>query len=363
MVIAVDACFGLDHSLNKHHHFITTCFVQLAARYPKHQFIFITDYPFNPSFDIPKNIIYVIRNTLYHRGLLRSWWYTIKLPAILKRYKVDILINGSNPYNSKTKIPQILIVDPFDLQQANSKLNQSLHRSAGIVVLTNDSRQEVIQKYAISPQKIDVIPIAVDDVYRPIDFDQKEWIKNKYSQGIDYFLFAGPATLESNLIMLLKAFSHFKKWQKSAMRLLLVMDDISRQSKSFLQSLQTYKYKDDVIILDNLSNGDLPLIYASAYVMICTFANMNALYSMLAAIKCSTPVIAVKNKITAEFFGETILSYEQPDQFEELGNLMMLLYKDENKRMEMINNGLAHVQKYNWLTATDMLWHLLQHLA
>ena len=54
-----------------------------------------------------------------------------------------------------------------------------------------------------------------------MDWEEKELIKEKYADGKAYFLFSGDINQRSNLINLLKAFSFFKKRQKSNMLLLI----------------------------------------------------------------------------------------------------------------------------------------------
>ena len=68
--------------------------------------------------------------------------------------------------------------------------------------------------------KLHVINPGIDEIFKPLDWEEKEIIREKYAEGKAYFLFSGDINRRSNLINLLKAFSFFKKRQKSNMMLL-----------------------------------------------------------------------------------------------------------------------------------------------
>ena len=59
-------------------------------------------------------------------------------------------------------------------------------------------------------------------MFEPINEQEKEAIKNKYSEGKEFFLFNSIFPGQEDFIDLLKSFSHFKKRQQSNFKLLLI---------------------------------------------------------------------------------------------------------------------------------------------
>lgn len=83
-----------------------------------------------------------------------------------------------------------------------------------------------------------------------MEWEEREQIKEKYTGGTEYFLYTGPLYPPDLLITLLKAFSHFKKWQRSNMKLTLA-GPASKKTAQLKEKLATYKYREDVVILED----------------------------------------------------------------------------------------------------------------
>ncbi|WP_353934802.1 glycosyltransferase, partial [Acinetobacter baumannii] len=67
-----------------------------------------------------------------------------------------------------------------------------------------------------------------------------------------------------NLLHLLKAFSLFKKWHKSNMKL-VIAGRLAWHYETFLEKLKTYKYKNDIVLTGYLPETDLQALVAGAY--------------------------------------------------------------------------------------------------
>lgn len=83
-----------------------------------------------------------------------------------------------------------------------------------------------------------------------MEWEEKEAIKEKYTNGTDFFLFNGPLYPPDTLISLLKAFSAFKKWQQSSLKLVLAGPS-GKKTAELKGKLESYKYREDVILLEN----------------------------------------------------------------------------------------------------------------
>lgn len=97
-----------------------------------------------------------------------------------------------------------------------------------------------------------------------MEWEEIEQIKEKYASGTGYFLYAGPVYPPDLLITLLKAFSHFKKWQQSNMKLVLA-GPINRKTKKLKEKLATYKYREDVIIIEGPAAEAIDELTAAAF--------------------------------------------------------------------------------------------------
>ncbi len=92
-------------------------------------------------------------------------------------------------------------------------------------------------------------------------------MKERYGDGNEYFIYKGIIGIEKNLVNLLKAFSFFKKRQRSKMQLLMT-GMAGEKYEEFVRSLQSYKFKNDVKVLIDLPGSESKKMFASAYAML-----------------------------------------------------------------------------------------------
>jgi glycosyltransferase involved in cell wall biosynthesis len=344
--------------------FMLEPFKVIAAQYPQHEFIFITDKPLDKTFSSLKNITSVIETEI--KNTLRwQLWLNYKLPALTKKYKADILINTNGTCSLRTKIPQCIIVQDLFLQQSQSMLKKklqfykkqlpaSLAKAKKIVSITQSAKKDILDNYKINEEKIDAVYYGANEPFKPISWKQKEDIKEKYAEGKEFFLFTGSADPINNLIPLLKAFSLFKKRQKSNM-LLLIASTHSLQDDGFTASLRTYKYRNEVKLIENLKEDDLAKIMATTYAVVYPSYIERTATSILQAMKCQVPVIVTDKPFFHEICGDAGL-YADPNQQECIAERMMLVFKDEKKRNELIEKGTECAKQYSWDKTAMLLW-------
>jgi glycosyltransferase involved in cell wall biosynthesis len=172
--------------------------------------------------------------------------------------------------------------------------------------------------------------------------------------GNEYFLVTG-SNQSDNLITVLKAFSVFKKMQKSNMLLLILSP--KNMDTAFLQKLESFKYKNEVRIVqvDKYKAGH---ITAASYAFLQPFQGEE--YSnALQAMKCNVPVIAGDKEVTGEVCGDAAI-YTDPRDHKQVADKMMLLYKDENLRSSLIEKGKQQVAKYSWDVTAKAFWRSIE---
>ena len=139
---------------------------------------------------------------------------------------------------------------------------------------------------------------------------------------------------------------------------LLIAGTPDKKFKQFLDNLKTYRYRDEVKILSGLPVTELAQITAAAYAFIFPVLFDNFTHHPLNAMQSGVPVITSKCCALPETFADAAL-YVNPEDFKDLAEKMMLLYKDEQKRNQLISTGLLQAKKYNWDNTANHLWELI----
>lgn len=360
MVIAVNlrTLSGNDESAN----FLEECFKKIAILNPGAQFIFITEKKFPEAHSFQQNIKQIVIEQTSSNPLLWKLWYNYKLPAVLKKYHADILINADGVGSLRTKLPQCLFINDVSFQHhpagyskkylrfAKVATRHFLKKANIIIAGSHFLKEQIVKDCKIDSPKIEVVYPFLLTKNKTIDAEMKESIKEKYTEGREYFfadcyLVEGKIHPGSNLINLLKAFSFFKKRQKSNMQLVINVPKIL-SNDPFMECLRLFKFRREVKIVTNLPGDELQKVTAAAYAFMRPALAENHFGALLQAMQCEVPVICSNGGVAMETFADAAL-YVNPENHEDIADKMMLLFKDENKRKDLIQKGLGASSKYN----------------
>ena len=350
MVIAVNTKIPVDSMHGRMENFIEDVCKFIAIQQPDHRFLFISDSRVDKSFAYPGDTIHLTAKPKAGNFLLRKYWYDIKIPSILKKYKADIFVSYGNICAMNTDTPQYIIAHrPESIKKNETKF---FTRAEMIITGSVFSKNIILEKCRIASEKIQVVYPAASEIFKPAGMHQKEKARGKYSDGKEYFYYTGALKQEKSFINLLKAFSHFKKRQKSNLKLLL-----SRKlmNGAFAKSLSTYSYRKDVQLIEITNEKERAEVMASAYAVLYLFPDTDFPVSALEAMQCGAPVITVAHPSIEELTGDAVL-YAGTNDPKDLGEKMIRLYTDEDLRHHLVEKGKQIALQFSWQDSAELLW-------
>jgi glycosyltransferase involved in cell wall biosynthesis len=370
MRIAVNTRFLLHDYLEGYGYFLYETFQRITRNHPEHEFIFIFDRPYDQRFIFSANVIPVVVGPPARHPILWKLWYDIRVPSILKKYKADVFVSCDGFCSLTTSIPQCLVVHDLSFLHFPSFIPKThelylkrytpkfVAKAAITITVSEFSKKDILSQYKVDASKVAVVYNAVKEQFHPITEKEKEDTKNKYSEGKDYFVYAGSVHPRKNLTNLLKAFSVFKKKQKSSLKL-IIAGRLAWKFNSFVESLQSYKYRDDVIMTGYLPEEELVRIVGSAYALVYPSLWEGFGVPVLEAMRCEVPVITSLGSAMQEIAKEAAL-YADPANYNDIADKMMLLYKDENLRSKLVQQGKQVEKEYSWDRSAEQLWDKIQ---
>ena len=144
-------------------------------------------------------------------------------------------------------------------------------KSSRIVTVSEFTKQDIVSKYNIPSEKIDVIYNGVNSEYTPVSEDRKEKVKVEFTGGKDFFLYVGSIHPRKNIENLLKAFEEFKNENNSEVKLVLAGNK-GWSNEEMQKYYEGMKHKHDVVFTGRVSteqlNGLLGAAKALTYVFI-----------------------------------------------------------------------------------------------
>ena len=223
-----------------------------------------------------------------------------------------------------------------------------------IATVSQFSKNDIVEKYKINPSKIDVVYNGANEVFKPISTTEKEVIKEKYSQGFNYFLYVGSIHPRKNVSRLLQAFDVFKSETNSNFKLVL-SGRMAWKTSEVSIVLNQMKFKNDVIFTGYLSNEDLAKITASSFALCYVSLFEGFGIPIIEAMKCGVPVIC-SNTSSMKEIGEGATVQINPNSIESISYAMVLLCKDKVLQQTLIEKGLERQTKFSWDKSADLLW-------
>lgn len=365
MIIAVNTRF-LVNELEGCGYFIHGLFKTLVRKHPEHQFYFLFDRPFNEEYAFTSNVHPLIVAPPARHPVLWKYWYDINIPLVLKKIKADIFISPDGFCSLTTKLPQCLIIHDLGFLHQPEAYKTShvrflktntpkfLKKAKSVVTVSQFSKDDIVKHYKTDVGKIDIVHNGVKDVFRQLSYDEKNTIKEKYAEGREYFMYVGAIQPRKNLIALLKAFSIFKKRLQSNMKL-VITGRLAWKNEAFLQLMKTYKHRADVVLTGYLPEEELAAVLGSAYALVYPSLFEGFGVPVVEAMKCGVPVLTSEKTSMEEAGGDAAL-YFNPKDHQDIADKMMLIYKDESLRKQLIEKGILNAGKYSWEKSAELFW-------
>jgi glycosyltransferase involved in cell wall biosynthesis len=329
----------------------------------------VFDRPYDPSFVYAPNVTPVVVKPAARHILAFKYWYDIKAPAALKRYKPDVWIQPYSFCSLHTRIPQVLVLHDLSFLHYPSfipwqhrlyyrlYMKRFLKKAKHVITVSEFSKNDILQHYPVSPEKISVIHNAAAERFRPLSWQEKQQVKVEYSGAKEYFLYTGSIHPRKNLVNLLKAFSQFKKWQHSNMKL-IIAGRLAWQSDDFEEKLRTFKHRHDVVLTGYVDDEQLAKLTAAAYALVYPSWFEGFGLPIIEAMRAEVPVITSNTSAMPETGSDAAL-YAAPGDPDALAKHMLNLYRDETFRSNQIALGKQQAGKFSWQEAAEKIWSIV----
>jgi glycosyltransferase involved in cell wall biosynthesis len=358
MKIAINARFCGQNTIEGYGRFTNGLVQAMASACTDDEFIMMYDR--QPEFSVirTRNIREMVKGPAARHPLLWKLWYDVSMPSMAGKAEADIIFSPDGFCSLHCSIPQVLAIHDLAYLHFPAGISrlyrayyryytpQFIRKAKHIVTVSEFSMQDIIDHYPHAKGKISVIHNAADRGFIPLDWTAREQVKERYAGGSEYFLYAGAIHPRKNLVNLLKGFSWFKKRQRSGMKLILA-GRLAWGADEFVRQMQTYKYRDEVVMTGYVSDEEMQKLVGAAYAMVYPSHWEGFGLPVLEAMQSGVPVITSSNSSMPEIGGDAAM-YCEPGDSEAWGKAMGHLYKDENFRAGLITKGIERSSIFSW---------------
>jgi glycosyltransferase involved in cell wall biosynthesis len=233
--------------------------------------------------------------------------------------------------------------------------SRSLCRQAEkIIAVSDSSRNDIIARYGIIPQKVQRIYNGVPQEIEQLDRNNPKLIdvKDSYHLPFNFIFFLGTIEPRKNIPAIVKAYDHLRSLNNPQIDKykLVIAGGKGWKTDKILDDMRKAKFTDDIIFTSCIVNEDKAAVYtlASLFVYPSFFEGFGI--PVLEAMRCGVPVITSNCSSLPEVVDQGAIMID-PDKPDELYLAMkeILLNKDLSEQLSA--QGLRQAVRFNWRTS------------
>ncbi len=320
-----------------------------ASLQPAIKVIFFTNSPLD---NLPQNCVQVYIYPRPTNNILLYYWYNYKLPKLLLKYNINLFFSNVGMLASGISIKQFLFIEHKDLfEERNSfckkRLSTGVEIAQTVFVIDNVIGENISNQFPATKDKIQLLNFSLNESSSLFTLKDIKGVREKYTTGFDFYLFRVDEISKAHILTLLKSFSKLKKWQKTAVKMIMLFEnDIDEK---LLPDFKNYKYRDEVVLLKE-TDKNLSLLTAAAFAYIY-FGNYKSRDNVYRALQYNIPVIAADTIINNLLF-KTAVCYTVAS-VDGLALQLQLIYKDEVYRKQLLQKSTIYLTNFDSISASQ----------
>jgi glycosyltransferase involved in cell wall biosynthesis len=269
------------------------------------------------------------------------------LPPVGKRKSI-VTFNDSAYY----KFPQFY--GKWIARKWDYLYRRSLGKADAIIVLSESTRNDLIEMMALPPERIHIVRPPTDPVFSTERSPQEEAdVRNRLSLPDQFLLFVGTIEPRKNIPRLVKAFEMFLERRKEPVSLIIV-GRLGWLYEDILASINASPARKNIVLLNYVSDTDLAVLYRLASMFVFPTLYEGHGYPVVEAMSSGTPVIT-SNTSSLKEIGEGAAVLVDPENVGDICTAMQRLDREESLRQEMVSKGRERAAQFSVKNAVDAI--------
>jgi glycosyltransferase involved in cell wall biosynthesis len=285
----------------------------------------------------------------------------------LKKHKIDVchIPYYASGFSPRTKnVVTIHDVAPYQFpvykggffrRMYHAYTSHTVKKADFFITDSQYSKGEIVKFTGLPREKIGVIPLAVDESFRPIvNVDQLESCRRKYNLPRRFILYVGGFDIRKNVENLLRAFTSLKEEDKMQYELVLG-GNIPANKKlikrgavtDVLRLIKELEISGDVLMPGFIDENDLPAVYSLAGLFVFPSLYEGFGLPVLEALSCGTPVVASGSSSIPEIIDREELLFD-PKNEGDIREKMRWMLEDRSSRKVFSLWGIERAKVFSW---------------
>lgn len=312
----------------------------------------------------PELKLKIVNNKRKSAGrLLRSFLRNILgldlLSLEIDRMKMDVVHNPlTNVRPLKLRTPSVLtfhdmqheyypeFFTPRELRRRRKKYEKAARSAGRVIAISEHVRQGLVEKFAVSPDKIDVVYQGCGAEYQLLDDAQSAAVGAKYGLDRPFMYYPAATWPHKNHKNLLAALRILKEEHAFAGE--LVLTGIAMQSHGeILTEIDRQGLAGMVKVLGYLPYEELPYLYNLARVMVFPSLFEGFGIPLVEAMACGCPVVCSFVTSMPEIVGDAGVTFD-PLSPADMAEKVLAVWNNSEERARMKQKGLERAKMFSW---------------
>jgi glycosyltransferase involved in cell wall biosynthesis len=289
----------------------------------------------------------------------RMVWMQAFAPRLLNELRPDVVhfTNGMMPVHAS--VPTVVTIHDMSLTLfpryhplrrvlLNRPLvNLAARRANAIVTVSESAKRDIVRLYGIDPGRVRVVHEAAAPSFRPVrDAGVLQRVRQRYQLAERFILYVGTIEPRKNLPTLIDAFAARHR-SGDLPHQLVCAGPYGWLCRDIQARVERLGIAGAVRFTGYVPFPDLPALYSLAEMFVFPSLYEGFGLPVVEAMACGTAVIAGSAAALSEVAGGAVEHVRSLD-LEAIGNAMVALGRDAERREELVRRGLERSRVFSW---------------
>jgi len=302
------------------------------------------------------------------------WTHRILGPA-LRKERCDVFLSPLTQLPHFCPLPAVAVIhdlayydygEHFTWRQRLIAQMQTRYVVGRATMLAADSeatRQDVLARFKLAPQRVRVTLAGVDERFRPAELGSARLrLAEKYGIEGPYLLYVGRLQPRKNLVRLMEAFDQLKTARPACPHRLVIAGGSGWMMEGIAAAKRNAVHGDAIHFPGRIDEEDLPALYTCADIFLLVSLWEGFGLPVLEAMACGTPVITANCSSLPEVAGDFAVLVD-PCDTKAIAQAIASLLDDASTRECLQVAGQARAREFSWEAAATKLAKLLYDAA
>jgi glycosyltransferase involved in cell wall biosynthesis len=237
-------------------------------------------------------------------------------------------------------------------------LAATVRRAEHIIVVSQHTKQDVIDHYDIAPQKVSVCYGAADKRFQPrmVSEDTYSNLREQYGLASEFALFVGSVESRKNVHIVVEALG---RMEPSVRPQFVVVGNRDSTYEPLAQAIEQYDV--EVVFTGYVPDEQLPFFYNLATMFVYPSEYEGFGLPVLEAMQSEAPVLVSNRSSLPEVVDEAGIVVDPTDLDEVIAGISELL--TEQTRKQYATSGVSRANEFSWVRSAKRINTILNEVT